>query len=621
MAIVGGRSNSGEGGENPYYFIDGTRATTKQVASGRFGVTAEYLVSGREIEIKMAQGAKPGEGGQLMGIKVDTSIARARHSSPGVDLISPPPLHDIYSIEDLKELIYELRQLHPETQICVKLVAGSNIGNIAVGVVKAGADVIQISGGSGGTGAASLSSMMHAGLPWELGLVDVHQTLIENGLRDRVTLRVDGGLHSGMDLIVATLLGAEEYGFGKLLLVAQGCIMARICEKNRCPRGIATHDPKFKAKYRGSPKDITVLQTLAEDVRGHLATMGVRRLEDILGQANVYLRPQAEHDELIKKYQLDLTFFLHGSAKRAVVLDESVDRAPVVSELNREITDLIVPRLSNDSVILETFPIRSTDRAIPATLSGVLAKQSHTLRMDALDGSAQYGEFGLEDEKINLTFEGSAGQGFAAFTVAGMAIRLLGEANDSVAKSMSGGQVVITPSPEATFVPEKQVIIGNCALYGATGGTVMIHGIAGDRFAVRNSGAKAIVEGAGLHLCEYMTSGMVVVLGEVSHNVGAGMTGIAGDRFAVRNSGAKAIVPASQVVTQDQHLPGIYCTWRPLEESERDTVRAFIASYVDKTQSISGQSYLTNETHLEQLVCCLSHRDAVALKTPIEGVA
>ncbi|PRQ08364.1 glutamate synthase large subunit [Enhygromyxa salina] len=536
MRRIGGRSNSGEGGENPWYFVDGTTATTKQVASGRFGVDAEYLVTGEEIEIKIAQGAKPGEGGQLMGIKVDAAIAQARHAGVGVDLISPPPLHDIYSIEDLKQLIYELRAVNPSARIGVKLVSGVDIGTIAVGVVKAGADVIQISGGDGGTGAAPLSSMKHAGLTWELGLAEVHQALAANGLRERVTLRVDGGLHSGFDVIVAAALGAEEFGFGKLLLVAQGCIMARICEKNRCPRGIATHDPKFKAKYQGSPEAIVaVLERLADEVRERLAALGVNSLRELLGRSEA-LRPAGRHRELMARRGIDLARLLEGPELRADAParawpERSRDDDESMSVLDRRLLAEVLPALERGESVRARYAIATTDRATLARLAGELADRAHAARMRSLEQRPRT----LADPdracylpapgSATLEFEGSAGQGFACFLVQGLEVALIGEANDSVAKGMSGGSVTVVPPAAARFVAEDNLLIGNCALYGATGGSLYLRGRAGDRFAVRNSGAEAVLEGAGLHACEYMTGGRVAILGPIGDNAGAGMTG------------------------------------------------------------------------------------------------
>lgn len=526
MRALGARSNSGEGGENPWYFVDGTRATTKQIASARFGVTAEYVVESDELEIKIAQGAKPGEGGQLMGAKVDEEIARARHATPGTDLISPPPLHDIYSIEDLKELIYELRELAPGRPVVVKLVAGASIGTIAVGVVKAGADVIHISGGDGGTGAAAQSSMRHAGLPWELGLVEVHRALVENELRHHVKLRADGGLSNGRDVVIACMLGADEVAFGKLLLVAEGCIMARVCEKNTCPRGIATHDPRFVAKYRGDAAHVrTLLEIVAAEVREHLAALGLRSLDDVVGRVDL-LRERASARARMLEVGVSLSRLLEpapvttmtGARERHVPasLNDRIDA------LTRDVVEGRAPRVS------ATLDIASTDRATLARLSGALATRSAGERRVARlrgEPTGRERRFTLDEGSLTFVFEGSAGQGFAAFLVDGIDVTLVGEANDGVAKSISGGRVVVRPDPRARFAPEEQVIIGNTALYGATGGVVVVSGRAGDRFAVRNSGARAIVDGAGLHACAYMTGGTIAILGPVGPNAGAGMTG------------------------------------------------------------------------------------------------
>lgn len=522
MRRIGGRSNSGEGGENPYYWTDGLHATSKQVASGRFGCNARYLMAGREIEIKVAQGAKPGEGGQLMSIKVDESIARARNCLPGTTLISPPPLHDIYSIEDLRELIYELKQLNPKAPVSVKLVSGANIGTIAAGVVKAGADIVQISGGDGGTGAASLSSMRHAGLPWELGLAEVHQTLLEQELRENAILRVDGGMQTGFDIIVAAMLGGEEFGFGKGLLIAEGCIMARICQKNTCPRGIATHDPKFKKKYRGTPEMIEAyLYYIAEDVRRHLSWLGFTHLDEVVGRAD--LLDVAEHNRaLVEKRGLDLSLLRqwrpHPRGYRGNLLSEGVSR------INQRLVEDALPALEDRKPVTASYELQSPDRAVLSRLAGELAEQEHLAHLDKLRGET-VARLPVTPGLLKLSFTGSAGQGFAAFLTEGLDVLLEGEANDSVAKSMSGGRVVVRPVEGVSFHPEKCSIIGNAALYGATGGTLYVRGMVGDRFAVRNSGATAVLEGAGLHACEYMTGGCVAILGPVSINVGAGMTG------------------------------------------------------------------------------------------------
>ena len=523
MNNMGGRSNSGEGGENPYYYTEGITATIKQVASARFGVTAEYLITGEEAQIKVAQGAKPGEGGQLMGVKVNKDIAKARHSEPGFDLISPPPLHDIYSIEDLKQLIYELKQVKPGIKVNVKLVAGANIGTIAVGVAKAGADVIHVSGADGGTGAATLTSMKHAGLPWEFGLIEAHKALTENGLREFVSLRTDGGLHSGRDIVMAAMLGAEGFDFGKLLLVAEGCVMARICEKNTCPTGIATHDPKFKAKYKGQEEHVyKVLQYLADDVRRELAKVGLTSVKEAVGRTDL-LEMNPDHEELVDQRNIDLSYLLVGSLPAS-----NNQRNPFfdgISDLNNRILEDVGHVIEEESEYSGNYEIYTTDRGTLATLSGKIAQIVHQKRRAGLEKNGRMSEDVGYHGSLNFEFTGSAGQGFGVFMVEGINARLKGEANDSVCKTMSGGRMVVQPDDKAAFEPADNAIIGNCALYGATGGTLYVNGRAGDRFAVRNSGAHAVVEGAGLHACEYMTGGKVVILGEVTYNVGAGMTG------------------------------------------------------------------------------------------------
>ncbi|MDB5038205.1 MAG: hypothetical protein JWQ35_1733 [Bacteriovoracaceae bacterium] len=527
MNEIGARSNSGEGGENPFYFVDGTRAHTKQIASARFGVTSEYLVNGSEVQIKMAQGAKPGEGGQLMACKVGPDTARARYSEENVDLISPPPMHDIYSIEDLKELIYELRQLNPSAKISVKLVSGDSIGTIAVGVVKAGADIVHIAGHDGGTGAATLSSMKHAGLPWELGLEECHRFLLEAHLRHRVTLRVDGGMSSGRDVVIAAILGADEFDFGKLLLVAEGCIMARICEKNTCPTGIATHDPKFKKLYKGSKeKIIKLLHYLADDVRRELAELGVQGLSELIGRADL-LELHPKRKELIQSRGFDLSLFLKAPSK--IPTPEANPFIENISDMNHRILKEVEALQDSDLSHELNFQLKPSDRAILATLNGKIgleraAKKPQSGRMPFVQ-IQKASSFDDRVQKIKFRFAGSAGQGFGVFTQSGLNIHLEGEANDSVAKGMSGGKMVVVPSAEALFSPEENSIIGNCALYGSTGGTLYVSGLAGDRFAVRNSGATAIVEGVGIQACEYMTRGRVFILGRAGVNIGAGMTG------------------------------------------------------------------------------------------------
>lgn len=574
MKEIGGRSNSGEGGENPFYYTDGITASAKQVASARFGVTAEYLISGNEFQIKVAQGAKPGEGGQLMGVKVDESIAKARHANVGVDLISPPPLHDIYSIEDLKELIYELKQLKPDAKVNVKLVSGANIGTVAVGVAKAGADIIHISGGDGGTGAATLSSMKHAGLPFEFGLVEVHKALIANNLRKNVLLRADGGLSTGKDIVMAAILGAEQFEFGKLLLVAEGCVMARICEKNTCPTGIATHDPKFKAKYKGH-KDhvVATLKYVAEDVRRYLSQLGVQSLDEVRGRTDL-LEVHEKHADVVSKRHIDLSFFLGESTQDNSAMTDLYFEG--INALNQQILDDCTDVIANEGAVSLSYPINTPDRAALATLSGEIAKKIHTERLDKIKKGDPSHENVRFDGNIHIEFNGSAGQGFGVFLVEGVETTLYGEANDSVCKSMSGGRAVIRPSRNAKFRPEENAIIGNCALYGATGGALYVNGLAGDRFAVRNSGATAIVEGTGLHACEYMTNGLVVILGNTSKNIGAGMTG--GKLFIYGD--------------QDENINKNYIDRVELSEADFDELKTLLSDYLKRTGSNRAQSIL-----------------------------
>jgi glutamate synthase domain-containing protein 2/glutamate synthase domain-containing protein 1/glutamate synthase domain-containing protein 3 len=565
MQHIGGKSNSGEGGENPYYYTEGITATVKQVASGRFGVTAQYLISGEEVQIKIAQGAKPGEGGQLMGVKVTPDIAHARHSNPGVDLISPPPLHDIYSIEDLKQMIYEFKQLKPGIKVNVKLVAGWNIGTIAVGVAKAGADSIQISGSDGGTGAASLSSMKHTGLPWEIGLVEVHKALLENNLRKNVVLSVDGGLSTGWDIVMAAILGAEEFGFGKLLLVAEGCVMARICEKNTCPTGIATHDPKFKKKYKGTKEHVvTLMRHIAEEVREHLSNLGIKSLHDLIGRTDL-IEPNPDFQDVIRTRKLDLSYFFDDmrmdDSRKTNLFNEGIN------PLNEKIVADTRTAIEKNGSLRLSYTVRNTDRATLATLSGRLARLKHERLVKRIRGAD-----GTPEEysgSLAIDFIGSAGQGFGVYTVDPLSIRLFGEANDSVCKSMSGGKVVVRPHPDASFKPEENAIIGNCALYGATGGILYVNGRAGDRFAVRNSGGTAVVEGTGLHACEYMTNGLVVILGPAQNNIGAGMTG------------GKLYLYGGQT----QRINGKYITALPLTDDDRNELHSLLADYARETES------------------------------------
>ena len=512
MNKIGAKSNSGEGGEDPARYGTIKNSKIKQVASGRFGVTAEYLNSAEEIEIKIAQGAKPGEGGQLPGKKVNTYIAFLRRARPGTTLISPPPHHDIYSIEDLAQLIYDLKMINPKAKVIVKLVASIGIGTIASGVAKAFADVIHISGHDGGTGASPLISIKYAGMPWEVGLSEVQRVLIDNDLRGRVKLRVDGQIKTGRDVIIATLLGAEEYGLGTALMVAEGCVMARQCHLNTCPVGVATQDERLREKFPGQPEHvIRYLMFLAEDVRKLLADMGYKKLDDLVGRVDL-LKPQIPTNHYKAKY-VKLDYILKDAdptnkkAKRSIQ-----DRNdPPAKSFDDEILKDVLPYIEEQKDYAGFYMIRNTYRTVGAKLSHEIVKR--------------YGDKGLRLSKIELNLRGTAGQSFGAFCVHGLNLVLTGDANDYVGKGMTGGLIVIKPPKEFKGNPEENVIMGNTCLYGATGGQLFASGIAGERFAVRNSGAVAVVEGVGDHGCEYMTNGTILVLGKTGINFGAGMTG------------------------------------------------------------------------------------------------
>ncbi|MEG5140875.1 MULTISPECIES: glutamate synthase-related protein [unclassified Microcoleus] len=535
MNRIGGKSNSGEGGEDPVRYKvledvsaaglsqtlphlkglqngDTASSSIKQVASGRFGVTPEYLMNAKQIEIKIAQGAKPGEGGQLPGPKVSEYIAYLRRSKPGVTLISPPPHHDIYSIEDLAQLIFDLHQINPKAGVSVKLVSEVGIGTVAAGVAKANADVIQISGHDGGTGASPLSSIKHAGSPWELGLTEVHRVLMENKLRDRVLLRVDGGFKTGWDVIVGALMGGEEYGFGTVAMIAEGCIMARVCHMNSCPVGVTTQQEHLRKRFPGTPEHVVnFFYFVAEEVRSLLAKLGYKSIADIIGRAD--LLTMREGVQLTKTQAINLdclmklpdtkgdrSFLVHGDIhSNGPVLDDDL------------LADVeIQSAIANHGTVSKSVKLVNTDRTVGARLSGAIA--------------LQHGNTGFSGE-ITLNCTGSAGQSFGAFNLPGMTLRLSGQANDYVGKGMHGGEIAIAPPAGATYDASENAIVGNTCLYGATGGTLLAAGKAGERFAVRNSMAKAVIEGAGDHCCEYMTGGVIVVLGKVGRNVGAGMTG------------------------------------------------------------------------------------------------
>ncbi|MEO5340916.1 MAG: glutamate synthase large subunit [Magnetococcus sp. MYC-9] len=517
MNRLGGRSNTGEGGEDPQRFKprpngDFARSAIKQVASGRFGVSSHYLVNATEMQIKIAQGAKPGEGGQLPGHKVNEVIARTRNTTPGVTLISPPPHHDIYSIEDLAQLIFDLKNVNPAARVSVKLVAEVGVGTVAAGVAKGHADMILIAGGDGGTGASPLSSIKHAGIPWELGLAETQQTLVLNDLRGRVRLQTDGQLRTGRDVVIAALLGAEEFGFATAPLVVEGCVMMRKCHLGTCPTGIATQDLALRKKFTGEPQHvINFFYFVANEVREIMAAMGFRRLDDMVGRVELIRTEQAVKHW--KAMGLDFTTILHkpdvpsNIATRCIQpQDHGIDHV-----LDLKLMDLAERAFNNKKPIEIRLPIQNTDRTVGAMLGGEISKR--------------FGVDGLPAETITCHFEGVAGQSFGAFNVNGVSLHLQGAANDYVGKGMSGGRIVVRPHRHSALVAEENIIVGNTLLYGATGGEAYFRGIAGERFAVRNSGASAVVEGVGDHGCEYMTGGVVVVLGRTGRNFAAGMSG------------------------------------------------------------------------------------------------
>jgi glutamate synthase (NADPH/NADH) large chain len=517
MNRIGGRSNTGEGGEDEARFKpdangDWRRSAIKQVASARFGVTTNYMVNADDLQIKIAQGAKPGEGGQLPGHKVDEVIARVRHSIPGVPLISPPPHHDIYSIEDLAQLIYDLKNVNPKARISVKLVAEVGVGTVAAGVAKAHADVVLISGHDGGTGASPLTSIKHAGIPWELGLAETQQVLVLNDLRSRIVVQTDGKLQTGRDVTIAALLGAEEFGFSTAPLVSMGCIMMRKCHLNTCPVGIATQDEALRKKFAGKPEHvINFFFFIAEQVRQWMARMGFRRMEEMIGRVDmIEMRPAPDH---WKARGLDFSQILYNPpvpgrvGRRCMIAqDHGLQKA-----LDSKLIDYARPAIEDGTPVEFKLPIRNVDRTVGAMLSGEIARR--------------HGSKGLEPDTIHFSFTGSAGQSFGAFLARGVTLELEGDANDYVGKGLSGGKLIVYPPRTSTFLPEKNILIGNVVLYGATSGEAFFNGRAGERFAVRNSGATAVVEGVGDHGCEYMTKGLAIVLADTGKNFAAGMTG------------------------------------------------------------------------------------------------
>jgi glutamate synthase (NADPH) large chain len=518
MNSIGGKSNTGEGGEEADRYLplyngarNPERSAIKQIASGRFGVTTEYLVNADMLQIKVAQGAKPGEGGQLPGHKVDATVAKTRHSTPGVGLISPPPHHDIYSIEDLAQLIYDLKNVNPEADISVKLVSEVGVGTVAAGVAKARADHITVSGYDGGTGASPLTSLKHAGSPWEIGLAETHQTLVLNGLRSRIALQVDGGLKTGRDVIIGALLGADEFGFSTAPLIAAGCIMMRKCHLNTCPVGVATQDPVLRKRFKGAPEHVVnYFFFVAEEVREILASLGFAKFDEVIGLSELL-----EKDAMISHWKangLDFSRIFHkvDAPKEKTYWTERQNH-PIHDILDRRLIAEAQPALESKTPVTIEVDIKNVDRSAGAMLSGEVAKR--------------YRHKGLKDDTITVKLTGTAGQSFGAFLANGITFELIGDGNDYVGKGLSGGRIVVRPPENSKIVAAKSIIVGNTVLYGAISGECYFNGVAGERFAVRNSGAIAVVEGVGDHGCEYMTGGVVVVLGETGRNFAAGMSG------------------------------------------------------------------------------------------------
>jgi len=579
MNRIGGKSNSGEGGEDEIRFErkpngDWERSAIKQVASGRFGVTSNYLTNANELQIKMAQGAKPGEGGQLPGHKVDDWIGRVRNATPGVGLISPPPHHDIYSIEDLAQLIYDLKNANREARINVKLVASAGVGTIAAGVAKAHADVVLISGHDGGTGASPLSSVRHAGVAWELGLSETHQTLVKNNLRSRITVQTDGQIKTGRDIAIAILLGAEEFGVSTAALVTEGCIMMRKCHLNTCPVGVATQDPELRALFSGKPEHVINLFTfLAEDLRQIMAELGFRTINEMIGQVDVLeKRSDIEHWKA-KKIDLSRILYKPETGPNVGIYKQQEQDHGIDEVIDWDLIEAALPALEELEAVQADFRLINTDRSVGTMLSNEVSKK--------------FGSPGLPLGTIHFKFKGSAGQSFAAFTAKGIRFELEGEANDYFGKGLSGSELIIYPHRESKYVPEENMIIGNVAFYGATAGEAYIRGQAGERFCVRNSGVKTVVEGIGDHGCEYMTGGTVVVLGRTGRNFGAGMSG--GVAF---------------VYDQEERFPKYYnpaqVGLESMNEDDVRTVYTMLQKHIDYTDSHVAQRLLRNWDVLSQ---------------------
>jgi glutamate synthase domain-containing protein 2/glutamate synthase domain-containing protein 3 len=616
MNYMGGKSNTGEGGEDadrfsgdvdengkPITWPDGKqvlrRSAIKQVASGRFGVTAEYLVNADELQIKMAQGAKPGEGGQLPGHKVDPYIGKLRHSTPGVGLVSPPPHHDIYSIEDLAQLIHDLKNANPDARVSVKLVSEVGVGTVAAGVAKAKADHILISGDSGGTGASPLTSIKHAGIPWELGLAETQQTLVLNNLRDRVVVQTDGQLKTGRDVAIGALLGAEEFGFATAPLIASGCIMMRVCHLNTCPVGIATQDPELRKKFAGKPEHVVnFMFFIAEEVREIMASLGLRKIEDMVGRSDLLeFQDVSSHP---KARLLDLSVILHRPnvpATWGIRNSTTQDHGLKTSLDNTKLIPAAQPAIERGERVTAEFAIKNTDRTVGATLSGKVAKK--------------YGFAGLAADTITYKFTGSAGQSFGCFLARGITLLLEGDANDYLGKGLSGGRIAVYPPKESTFKAEENIIAGNTLAYGAIAGELYLRGVVGERFCVRNSGANAVVEGVGDHGCEYMTGGRVVVLGPTGRNFAAGMSG-----------GIAYVYDTQGLFQQRCNLDQVEL--EQLEDEDKSEVKRLLENHANLTGSPIAKGILgewENEVRWFIKVMPTDYKNALAKKAEIEEAA
>jgi glutamate synthase (NADPH/NADH) large chain len=592
MNRLGAKSNTGEGGEDPARFTpeangDSKRSSIKQVASGRFGVTSDYLVNADDIQIKIAQGAKPGEGGQLPGNKVYPWVAKVRYSTPGVGLISPPPHHDIYSIEDLAQLIHDLKNANKNARIHVKLVAEVGVGTVAAGVSKAHADVVLISGHDGGTGASPLTSLKHAGAPWELGLAETQQTLLLNGLRDRIVVQTDGQLKTGRDVVIAALLGAEEYGFATAPLVVSGCVMMRVCHLDTCPVGVATQNPELRKRFTGKPEFVeTFFEYIAEEVREILASLGFKTLQEAIGHVEYLDTKQAvEH---WKASGLDLTPLLARPDVESALYQTTTQDHGLAHALDNTLIEKAAAALKDGTHVVIESPVRNVNRTVGTMLGAEITRN--------------FGGSGLPANTVEVILRGSAGQSLGAFIPSGLTLRLFGDSNDYVGKGVSGGRIIVRPDENATFESEENVIAGNVIGYGATSGQIFLRGIVGERFCVRNSGATAVVEGIGDHGCEYMTGGTVVVLGRTGRNFAAGM------------SGGRAFVLDLNAALVNTEMVDVLA----IPADQREPLKEIITSFFNETESQVAGSLLLDWDNALSRISLVMPRDYARVLAAME---